>query len=186
MMRQSDGEGIGSIELLTFEHVVGEMQLALDHLGYLLLGGVAIADNGDLDLGRWVFEDGDVTFDSGRHHHALCTTELDERVGIDAHEGRLDSKFVGVILVDELQGTFVDATQTHVVVLDLRQREHTHDDKRGLAVLDLQDRISHHVRSGVDAEDEFGFRHFSYCSKSSTPRIEGSKTRESSSIVCSY
>ena len=65
MMRQGDGEGIGSIELLTFEHVVGEMQLALDHLGYLLLGGVAIADNGDLDLGRRVLEDGDVTFDGG-------------------------------------------------------------------------------------------------------------------------
>ena len=65
-----------------------------------------------------------------------------------------------MILVDELQGTFVDATQTHVVILDLRQREHTHDDKRGLAILDLQDRISHHVCSGVDAEDDF-FRHSS-------------------------
>ena len=93
---------------------------------------------------------------------------------------------LGVVGAARDGGTFVDAAQTHVVVLDLRQREHTHDDKRGLAVLDLQDRISHHVRSGVDAEDEFGFRHFSYCSKSSTPRMEGSKTRESSSIVCSY
>ena len=41
------------------------MQLALDHLGHLFLGSIAIADDGDLDLGRRVLEDGDVTFDSG-------------------------------------------------------------------------------------------------------------------------
>ena len=79
-----------------------------------------------------------------------------------------------------------DTSYIFAIALTVQPQQETYPAGRGLLFLDLQDRISHHVRSGVDAEDEFGFRHFSYCSKSSTPRIEGSKTRESSSIVCSY
>ena len=154
MMAQCDGEGIGGIKTRV-QIGIGYLQRALEHGGHLLFGGGSIAGDGYLDLHRRIFEDRNVALCAGCHGHSLCSTELDHGLGVDAYEGRLDGQFVGMILVDETQDTFVNALETEVVALKFGELQDTHDDETRFAADDLKDSIAHDVGAGVDAEDDF-------------------------------
>ena len=91
----------------------------------MLLGGSAVARDGLLDAHGYVLSDGDVSGECCGHGDTLGTPQLEHALDVLAEEGRFDGQLVGVELIDESLYPIEDALETHVVILELVQRDHT-------------------------------------------------------------
>jgi hypothetical protein len=87
---------------------VGLGQQHADHHPHLRLVAVAGADDAFLHQVRRVF--GDRHAGPGRHHHgdAARLAELERRLGVLVHEGRLDRRFVGTELIEDAHQAVMD------------------------------------------------------------------------------
>lgn len=149
-MAVGNGEGVGCVEEFWD---VGEGEHSLQHLGYLLFGGCAVACYGLLDAGWWVFGDGHPVCECGGHADALCASEFEHCLYVFAAEWGLDGEFVGVELVDDDVYAVEDAFEARVVVGYTCHLYGADDDDGGVVAFDVEDGVSHDVCTRVDAED---------------------------------
>jgi hypothetical protein len=76
-----------------------------------LFGGVAVSNDGFLDLAGGIFGEGEPSSDGGEDRHAAGLAELQGGLGILPAEGGLDRGLVGPVFPDDLDERFVDQFQ---------------------------------------------------------------------------
>ena len=149
-------QGIGGIHERA--HLgIGNVQHALQHIGHLLLAGLAVAGNGHLDFQRSVFRYRDVTAQGSDNGYPLSTSQFQHRLYVFPEKRRFDGQFVRQIGSDDSPHPFVNMFQLEVGVgtapkVDYPQGEHL---RPGTGY--LQHTVSHNIGTWVNAQNDFLF-----------------------------
>ena len=99
--------------------------------------------------------DGHSALDGSSDGCSLGASQFQGRLHVLLQEWRLDSHLVGQIPLDDTRYTLEDMTQFQVSVAKLTQVDDTHCHHLRFVVYDLDDAISHDVRSRVYAQYHF-------------------------------
>src|SRR5690625_560147 len=126
-----------------------------DHVGNLLLGRAAASDNGLLDGARRVLEHVQPGVGSGANGRTARLAKLDGRLGIAAHENRLDHGHCGPVFLNQA----FDAGKDHAQPLrhGPAAQAQRFGVQKGFA---LNNTHAGHARAGIKAENT----HYSYAS----------------------
>ena len=152
-MAQRHAQGVGGVEM-RIERGLRNGEDAAKHFRHLFFRRAAIARNGLLHLQRGILRYRDVANERGSHRHALRPAQLQHRLHVFPIERSFDGHFVGQILLYQPRDALGNAAQTEITVVELVEHQHAHRDQRRLAMLDAKHAIAHHVRAGVDADDD--------------------------------
>lgn len=161
-MTYGDGQGVGGVE--EFRHFV-EGENIHQHFGDLFFGGVTVASDGLLDFLRRVFDDGNIAGQCSCHGDPLRAAQLQHGLHVFAKKGRFERDFVGVIFVDQAGDAFKNLPELQLMPGVFAEVDNAKLQQDNLATAHFDEAIAHHIRAGVDAENNFFFHHFSHVPK---------------------
>ncbi len=149
VVAQGYSHGIGSI------HKTGvffKLQCVLQHLPYLLFGGIAPAGNGLFDFAGGIFHRIQPVHHTGGYGYPLRTAQFQHTLHVFAKEGRLDGYRYRAVVFYQAFHLLEDKFQPFCMILMLSQLQYPHFHQRNTIFAHGNQSIAHNKRSGVYAQ----------------------------------